>query len=102
MFDQVRPMVSHIEVSLPDKYLTTNNIGEALKDTQRQLWKEALFMQYENNKNVRLLLDPIPIKSFSEGKKNSSVHLLVQVLRKTTVMMHEMFLQATVQMGVLR
>ena len=30
-FDQVRPVVSHIEVRLPDKPPTPKNIGEALK-----------------------------------------------------------------------
>ena len=35
-FDQVRPVVSHIEVRLPNKPPTPNTIGEGLKGTQRQ------------------------------------------------------------------
>ena len=68
-FDQVIPMVSHFEVILPDKTITPNNIGEYLKGPQRQLWNEALFVQYNKNQNVGLLLDPIPIKSIPEGTK---------------------------------
>ena len=36
IFDQIRPVVSHIEVSIPEKPLTPNNIGEAIKFPQRQ------------------------------------------------------------------
>ena len=36
IFDQVRPVVSHLEVNLPEKPLTPNNIGEFLKGTQRK------------------------------------------------------------------
>ena len=32
-FDQVIPVVSHIEVSLPEKPITPNKIGEAIKGT---------------------------------------------------------------------
>ena len=39
IYDQVRPVVSHIEVSLPNKPPTPDNIGEGLKVSQRQLWK---------------------------------------------------------------
>ena len=60
-------MVSHLEVCLPKKPPTPNNIVEGLKVPQRQLWKEYLFVQYENNNNVSLLSDPIPIKSLPEG-----------------------------------
>ena len=58
-------------------------------------------MQYNKNKNVSLLLDPIPIKYIPEGKK-SYVHLLIQVLRKVTVPMDGNSLHATAQMGVIR
>ena len=68
-FDQVRPVVSHIEVCLPKKPPTPKNIGEYFGGTQKQLWKEALFVQYEKNKNVSLLSSPTPIKSIPEGKK---------------------------------
>ena len=49
IFDQARTMVSHLEVCLPEKSITPNNIGEALKGSQRQLLKEALFVQYDKN-----------------------------------------------------
>ena len=68
-FDQVRPVVSHIEVCLPKKLPTPKNIGEDLSVPQRQFWKEALFVKYDKNTNVNLLSDPIPIKSLPEGKK---------------------------------
>ena len=38
-FDQVRPVVSHLEVDLPKKPPTPKNIGEGLKGPQRQFWK---------------------------------------------------------------
>ena len=62
-------MVSHLEVCLPNKTLTPKNIGDALGGPQRKLWKEALFVQYEKNKNVSLISAPIPIKSLPEGTK---------------------------------
>ena len=34
-FDQVRPVVSHLEVRLPNKPPTPNNIGDALGGPQR-------------------------------------------------------------------
>ena len=69
IFDQVRPVVSHLEVSLPNKPPTPNNIDEGLKGTLIQLWKEALFVQYDKNKNVSLILYITPIKSLPEVKK---------------------------------
>ena len=69
IFDQVRPIVSHIEVRLPKKPLTPKNICVSLKGLQRQFWIEALFVQYDKNKNVILLLAPITIKSLPEGTK---------------------------------
>ena len=44
-FDQVRPVVSHLQVLLPKKPLTPNNLGDALGGPQRQFWKESLFVQ---------------------------------------------------------
>ena len=35
----------------------------------RQFWKEALFFQYDKNKNVSLLSAPNPKKSLTEGTK---------------------------------
>ena len=94
-------MVSHIEVRLPKKPPTPKNVGGGLSGFQRKLWKEALFVQYNKNKNVILLSDPITIKSLPEGK-NSSIHSLLLVLRKVTVLMHGKKLHTTVQMVVLR
>ena len=62
-------MVSYLEVCIAKKPPTPKNIGEALGGPQRQFWKEAFFVQYENNKNVSLLSAPIPIKSLPEGTK---------------------------------
>ena len=50
IFDQVRPVVSHLEVSLPKKPPTPNNIGETLGGPQRQCWKEALFFNMTRKK----------------------------------------------------
>ena len=68
-FDQVRPVVSHLEVRLPKKPPKPNNIGDNLSGPQRQFCKEAIFFQYDKNKNVSLLSAPIPIKSLPEGTK---------------------------------
>ena len=68
-FDQVIPVFSHLEIRLSDKSLTPNNIGEALILNQRQLWKEASFVKYNNNKIFSLLSAPISIKFLSAGTK---------------------------------
>ena len=68
-FDQVRPVVSHLEVRLPKKLSTPNNIGDALGVPQRQFCREAVFFQYDKNKNVNLLSAPISIKFLPEGTK---------------------------------
>ena len=47
--------------------LTPKHIGEGLKVLHTQLWKEALFVQFEKNKHFRLLSVPIPIKSPPKG-----------------------------------
>ena len=94
IFDQVRPVVSHLEVCITRKPPTPKNIGEGLKGPQRQLWEEALFVKYDKNKNVNLLSDPIPIKSVPEGN--------ILVLLKTTILMNGNLLHATLKMGVLR
>ena len=101
IFYQVIPVVSHIEVHLQDKFLTPKNIIEDIEVTYRQFWKEDLFLQYEKNKNFSLLSSPIPTKSLPD-EKCSFIHSLIQVLKKTTVLMHVNLLHATVQMGVLR
>ena len=56
IFDQVRPVVSHLEVRTPKKPPTPKNIGEGLKVPHRKLCKEALFFQYDKNINVSLLV----------------------------------------------
>ena len=73
--DQFRPVVSHLEVCFPKKPPTPKNIGEALGGPQRQFFKEAIFVQYDKNKNVSLLSAPIPIKSLPEGKKVLRSHI---------------------------
>ena len=55
IFDQGRPVVSHIEVCIPNEPPAPNNIGGGLKDPQRQLWKEYLFVQNDKNKKFSLL-----------------------------------------------
>ena len=68
-FDQFRPVVSHLEVLLPKKPPTPNNIGGGLSVLQRQLWKESIFVQYDKNRHVNLLSAPIPIKYLPEVTK---------------------------------
>ena len=45
IFYQIRPVVSHIEVCLQESTNTPNTIGEAFKVTERQFWKETLFVK---------------------------------------------------------
>ena len=47
LFDQIIPVVSHLEVFLPQKPLLAKNIGHAIKGPQHHLWKENLFVQYD-------------------------------------------------------
>ena len=47
IFDQLIPVVSHLEVCLPEKPLTPENIGESFKGHHRKFWKEDLFVQYD-------------------------------------------------------
>ena len=62
-------MVSHLEFRLPKKPPPPKNIGDALGGPQRQFCKEALFVQYDNNKNVSLFSAPIPMQSVYEETK---------------------------------
>ena len=55
IFDPFRPVVSNIEVCIPKKPPNPNNINEGLKVPLIKLFKEYLFVQYENNKHVSLL-----------------------------------------------
>ena len=47
IFDQVRPVVSHIEICLPEELPTPNNIVKGLKGPRRKLWKESLSLHYD-------------------------------------------------------
>ena len=49
-FDQVRPVVSHLEVRLPNKPPTPKNIGEDLGVPQRQFLKEDFFSIQQEQK----------------------------------------------------
>ena len=69
VFNQVRHVVSHIEVCLPEKPLNPKIIGEFLTGPQRKFWKEALFVKCDKSKNSSLLLAPIPIKYFPDRTK---------------------------------
>ena len=69
-FDQVRPVISHLDFSLPKKPPTPKNIGEGLKGPQRKFWKEDLFVKYDKSKNFSLPSDPIAIKYIPEEKKS--------------------------------
>ena len=68
-FDQIRPVISHLEFSLPKKPPTPKNIGEGLKFPQRKFWKEDLSVKYDKSKNFSLPLDPIAIKYIPEETK---------------------------------
>ena len=88
-------MVSHIEVSLPEKPLTPNNIVEALKGPQRQLLKETLFVQYEKEKMSAFFR--LTYQVYTSLKENNSfVHSFLLVSSKATFLMHGNFLHATV------
>ena len=50
IFDQFRPVVSHLEVHIQKKSPTPKNIGEDFKGPQRQFWKKASFLQYGTKK----------------------------------------------------
>ena len=56
IFDQIRPVVSHLEVNLPEKPKVHNKIGETIKVSQSKLWKETLFVQYNKNKGFQTSL----------------------------------------------
>ena len=62
-------MVSHLKFCLPKKPPTPKNICEGLRNPKGKFWKEALFVQYDKNKNVSLLSAPIPIKYLPKLKK---------------------------------
>ena len=90
-FDQVIPMVSHIEVSLPEKHITPNKIGEAIKGRHKQIWNETLFVKYEKNKSSNFFWITYQSNT-SLMEQRSSVHLFLQVSSNATVTMHGDFL----------
>ena len=93
-------MVSHIEVSFPEKPITTNNIGEAIKGPHKQIWKEYLFVKYDKNKISTFFWIPYQSNN-SLMEQVSSVHLFLQVSRNANVPMHGYLLCATVKMVVI-
>ena len=62
VFYQIRPVVSHSEVCLPHKSIVPKTIWDYPKGPQRQVWRELLFVQYNNNKNINLLSAPLALK----------------------------------------
>ena len=90
-FDQVIPMVSHIEVSLPEKNIDPNKIGEAIKGPHNKTLKEALFLKYDKNKSSNLFW-LLYQSNTSLMEQRSSVHLFIQVSSNATVTMHGVLL----------
>ena len=93
-------MVSHIEVSIPEKPITTNNIGEAIKGPNKQIWIEYLFVKYDKNKSSTFFRIPYQSNN-SLMEQVSSVHLFLQVSRNATVTMYVDLLCATIKMVVI-
>ena len=93
-------MVTHIEVSLTEKHITPNNIGEAIKGPHKQIWKEALLVKYEKNKSSTFFRLPHQSNTLFMEQR-SSVHLFLQVSRNETVPMHGDLLCATMKMVVI-
>ena len=90
-------MVSHIEVSLPEKPITPNKIGEAIKGTHKQIRKEVLFVKYDKCKFSTFFQLPYKSNTSLEAQR-SYVHLFIQVSSNATVPMHGDFFYATVKM----
>ena len=44
IFDQFRPIFSHLEVRILEKPFTSKNIGGVLKGPQRQFWREKPYL----------------------------------------------------------
>ena len=100
-FDKFVPMVSHLEVSLPEKPISPKNIYGYLKGPHRPFWKEYLFVQYY--KGGMLAFFWLPYRSNpSLVKQSSSICSLLPLLRKATVMVHGNYFHATVKMVVIR
>ena len=51
------------------KYMIPKNIDEDFKVLQRKLRREALFVQYDKNKNVKLLSEPLKTKPLLDVTK---------------------------------
>ena len=69
IFDQVRPVLSHIEFHLPKKPTTLKIIVEGSKFHHRQARKEVLSVQYDKNKNTSIISAPATIKSIPDRTK---------------------------------
>ena len=95
-------MVSYLEVCLPKKPPTPNNIGGGLSSPQRQFWREALFVKYDKNRNFILFFHIPPQSNPSLKEQKSYINSLLLVIRKVTILMHGNFLHVTLKMGVLR
>ena len=86
-FDQVIPVVSHFEVSIINKHIAPNHIGDAIKVPQKQILKEALFVKYDNNKYSTFFWITCQSNT-SIMEQRSSVHLFLQVSSNETVPIH--------------
>ena len=94
-------MVSHIEVILPEKPQTPNNIDEALKGHQRQIWKESLLVKYDNSKRFNLLSDIVTIKYVPDGTKVLR-SIISTSIKKGNCYDSWKVLYSTVQIGFIR
>ena len=61
LFDQIIPVVSNLEVYLLYEPIVSKNLEDCLNFTEPQLWREALFFHYDENKNFNILLESITI-----------------------------------------
>jgi hypothetical protein len=62
MFDQMRPVISHL-ASLPRRPAAQTNIGSALKSLDRHHWKSSLFFQYDKNADANVFTKPLPVST---------------------------------------
>ena len=58
IFYQVWPVVSHIEICLPENFKTPKNIGEALKGPKRKFWKGYLSFSVITTRILTLFQTP--------------------------------------------
>ena len=86
-FDQVRPMVSHLEVRLPKKPPTPNNIGEGLKVPQRNSGKKFYLCNMTRLK-ISAFFWLTSQSNTSIKEQNYFIHSLLLVVKKVTIIMH--------------